>query len=61
MIRNSQVSLPEAVTWWSTAVGVAGSGNVQAALEEDLRVTLEEFAAAYVEANTEPADSTGAR
>ncbi len=61
MTRDSQISLPEAVTWWSTAVGVAGSGNVQAALEEDLRVTLEEFATAYVEANTEPADSTGAR
>ncbi len=61
MIRDSQISLPEAVTWWSTAVGVAGSENVQAALEEDLRVTLEEFATAYVEANTEPADSTGAR
>ncbi len=61
MTRNSQISLPEAVTWWSTAVGVAGSEDVQAALEEDLRVTLEEFATAYVEANTEPADSTGAR
>ena len=61
MTRNSQISLPEAVTWWSTAVGVAGSGDVQAALEEDLRGKLEEFATAYIEANTEPADSTGAR
>ncbi len=61
MTRNSQISLPEAVTWWSTRVGVAGSGNVQTALEEDLKGTLEEFATAYIEANTEPADSTGAR
>ena len=61
MTRNSQISLPEAVTWWSTAVGVAGSGNVRTALEEDLRGKIEEFAAAYIEANTEPADSTGAR
>ncbi len=61
MTRDSQISLPEAVTWWSTAVGVAGSGNVQAALQEDLRVKIEEFATAYIEANTEPADSTGAR
>ena len=61
MTRDSQISLPEAVTWWATTVGVAGSGSVQTALEEDLRLTLEEFATAYVEANTEPADSTGAR
>ncbi len=61
MTRDSQISLPEAVTWWATTVGVAGSGSVQTALEEDLRLTLEEFATAYIEANTEPADSTGAR
>jgi len=59
MTRNSQISLPEAVTWWSTAVGVAGSGNVKTALEEDLRLTLEEFATAYIEANTEEDDSGG--
>jgi hypothetical protein len=59
MTRNSQISLPEAVTWWTSAVGVTGSGNVQAAVEEDLRVKLEEFAAAYIEANAEPADSAG--
>jgi hypothetical protein len=59
MTRNSQISLPEAVTWWSTAVGVAGSENVKTALEEDLRVTLEEFATAYIEANTEEDDSGG--
>ncbi len=61
MTRNSQISLPEAVTWWSTTVGVAGSSSVQTALQEDLKVKVEEFATAYIEANTEPADSTGAR
>ena len=59
MTRNSQISLPEAVTWWATKVGVAGSGDVQAALEEDLRVKLEEFATAYIEANTDEDDSGG--
>ncbi len=59
MTRDSQISLPEAVTWWATTVGVAGSGSVQTALEEDLRLTLEEFATAYVEANTEEDDSGG--
>ena len=60
MTRDTQISLPEAVTWWTTAVGVAGSGGVQAALDEDLRAKIEEFATAYIEANTEPADSAGA-
>ena len=60
MTRDSQISLPEAVTWWSTAVGVAGSGDVKSALDEDLRVKIEEFATAYLEANAEPADSAGA-
>ncbi len=59
MTRDSQISLPEAVTWWATTVGVAGSGSVKTALEEDLRLTLEEFATAYIEANTEEDDSGG--
>ncbi len=61
MTRNSQISLPEAVTWWSTAVGIAGSASVETALQEELKGKVEEFATAYIEANTEPADSTGAR
>ena len=61
MTRNSQISLPEAVTWWSTAVGIEGSVNVQGALQQALKGKVEEFATAYIEANTEPADSTGAR
>lgn len=60
MTRDNQISLPEAVTWWTTAVGVAGSGDVQDALDEDLRAKIEEFATAYIEANTEPSDSTEA-
>ena len=61
MTRNSQISLPEAVTWWSTMVGVAGSSSVQEALEENLRVKLEEFATAYIEANAEEEDDSGGR
>ena len=59
MTRDSQISLPEAVTWWATTVGIAESGNVDTALKEDLRLTLEEFATAYIEANTEEDDSGG--
>ncbi len=61
MTRDSQISLPEAVTWWSTAVGIEGSASVQTALLEALKSKVEEFATAYIEANTEPADSTEAR
>jgi hypothetical protein len=59
MTRDSQVTLPEAVTWWATRVGVAGSGDFQAALEEDLRLTLEEFATAFIEANAEEESAGG--
>ena len=59
MTRDSQISLPEAVTWWATTVGIAESGSVDTALKEDLRLTLEEFAMAYIEANTEEDDSGG--
>ncbi len=61
MTRDSQITLPEAVTWWSTAVGVEGSSSVEAALREELKGKVEEFATAYIEANTEPADSTATR
>ena len=59
MTRDSQISLPEAVTWWATTLGVAESGSVETALMEDRRLTLEEFATAYIEANTEEDDSGG--
>ena len=61
MTRDSQISLPEAVTWWTTAVGVEGPSAVQAALQATLEGTVEEFATAYLEANAAPADTSGVR
>ncbi len=61
MTRDSQISLPEAVTWWSTEVGVGDATTAQAALQEALEGKVEEFATAYVAANTEPPDTTGSR
>ena len=61
MTRDSQISLPEAVTWWTTAVGVDGPAAVQAALQEALQGAVEAFATAYVEANAAPADTSGVR
>ena len=53
MVRDEQVTLAEAVTWYTTAVGVANADDTQQALREVIDVKLEEFAKAYVEANAE--------
>jgi len=53
MVRDEQVTLAEAVTWYTTAVGVANADDTQQALREVIDVKLEEFAKAYVEANGE--------
>ncbi len=53
MIRDRQVTLPEAVTWYATEIGVASSDDAAAALERAIDGKIAEFAAAYVAANTE--------
>ena len=53
MIRDSQITLSEAVTWYATAVGVAEAGSTADALGEALRAKLDEFATAFTEANAE--------
>ena len=53
MVRDEQVTLAEAVTWYTTAVGVANADDTQQALHEVIDGKLEEFAKAYVEANGE--------
>ena len=53
MVRDEQVTLAEAVTWYTTAVGVANADDTQQALRGVIDVKLEEFAKAYVEANAE--------
>lgn len=59
MIRDPQVQLSEAVTWYATALGVGASGSaVQEALQATTKGKIEEFAAAYAAANA-AADSTG--
>ena len=51
MIRDSQVTLPEAVTWYATEVGVASSADAAAALARAIDSKIEQFAEAYVAAN----------
>ena len=53
MIRDTQVTLPEAVTWYATEIGIASSDDAAAALQGAIDGKIAEFAAAYVAANTE--------
>jgi hypothetical protein len=46
MTRDSQISLPEAVTWWSSEVGVGDETTAQEALQDALKGKIEEFATA---------------
>lgn len=57
MIRDEQVTLAEAVTWYTTGTGVTSRSGAAAAIEEALRAKLEEFAAAYAAANAEEGGS----
>ncbi len=53
MIRDTQVTLSEAVTWWASGVGVAEAGGVAAALKGVMETKLGEFAEAFREVNGE--------
>jgi hypothetical protein len=53
LIRNEQITLSEAVTWYSTALGTADAAGVQDAVLSTLTSELADFATAYVEANAE--------
>ncbi|MDE2796829.1 MAG: hypothetical protein OXL34_18585 [Gemmatimonadota bacterium] len=53
MIRDTQITLSEAVTWWASEVGVAEAGGVAAVLKSLMEKKLGEFAEAFHEANVE--------
>ena len=53
MIRDTQITLSEAVTWWASEVGVAEAGSVAPALKALMERKLGEFAEAFHEANAE--------
>lgn len=59
MIRDTQITLPEAVTWYTTTVGVADAGTTADALGEALRAKLAEFAEAFKAANADDEGSGG--
>ena len=53
MIRDTQITLSEAVTWWTTGVGVAAAGTAADALAAELEARLADFAGAYAAANAD--------
>jgi len=56
MIRDPQISLPEAVTWFADTVGVAATSDVASSVDKALQAKVEAFAAAFVAANTAAAE-----
>jgi hypothetical protein len=53
MLRDSQITLPEAVTWYTTRLGVSGEGEVAEAVQNTLMATVDEFSKAWAAAHAE--------
>jgi hypothetical protein len=56
MTRDSQISLPEGVTWYSTGMGIGSTEDLQANIVETVQEELESFSVAYLEANSAEAE-----
>jgi hypothetical protein len=53
MIRDTQITLPDAVTWFVDSVGVVAANDVGAAVQGALDTKLQAFTAAYAAANAD--------
>ncbi len=53
MTRDSQISLPEGVTWYSTGMGIGSATDLQANITETVQEEIKSFSAAYLEANSD--------
>mgnify|MGYP003388527557 FL=1 len=56
MLRDTQITLPESVTWYSTDLGISTSGAVTDALGASLMAEIEKFVEAWTSANAEEAE-----
>ena len=56
MIRDAQITLSEAVTWYASGVGVTSAADIADAVSATLSAKVEEFATAFEEANTAEAN-----
>lgn len=52
MLRDTQITLPEAVTWYSSKIGVARSDAAAGAVESALAEQVTAFATAWTEINS---------
>ena len=53
MLRDTQITLPESVTWYSTKIGVAAAGQAPAAIESALGQALGDFVEAWAAAHSD--------
>jgi len=53
MLRDSQITLPEAVTWHATRIGVASESGVAEAVQSTLMAAVDEFATAWAAAHAD--------
>jgi len=51
MVRDPQITLSEAVTWYASSVGIAAADGVSAAVGSAVEAQVGAFAVAYTEAN----------
>lgn len=61
LLRDTQVTLPEAVTWYSTRIGVATAANTSSTMGAVLTEELSAFAEAWKAANAVESDEGSSR
>lgn len=59
MIRDNQITLPEAVTWHTAILGVSPAGDARAGLDAAVAEAVGRFAAAYAAINRQAATGGG--
>ena len=52
MLRDTQITLPEAVTWYSSEIGVSSAGGAADAVGSALMAKVDEFADAWAAVHT---------
>jgi len=60
MLRDTQITLPEAVTWFSTRIGVADEASAPVAIESTVEEQLAAFITAWTSVHAEDEGGSGA-
>jgi hypothetical protein len=59
LLRNTQITLPETVTWYSSELGVSSTGGATDAVGASLMSGLDSFAEAWAAANADEGEGSG--